>query len=301
MRIFFLFILLLAIPDLQAQLKVDAKVSAPEKVDVGQLFTVTFSLENAKADSLKIPKMKHLKLLAGPVTKHKTNTYIYQGRLVQTISTYLSYKAKADKKGKQEIASASIWHNGKIYKSEPTQIEVEDPEERLAKEKKKYKEQLERIPFATFDELAPEDIFVKYEWENKNVVVDRPNVLLLKLYYKVDVLGCDEIDLPKTGLCACESKAMNADAKYSQAVVNGIAYYTAVVKKYIITPKHMGECMIESTDMMAYIRLQNKNAYLGGTKQVKRRLVVPGLLFNVLSEHEEKESTNKKEKKQLAL
>lgn len=282
--LYLVFCLVSAISFEVAAADVKVTASAPSVVTENQRFQLIFTIHNAQADSFRLPKVKSLSLISGPSKNSSTSTQIVGGRVVSSTSVSLVYIAVAEKKGTITVPAAAIWSKGKKYTTNTVTIKVESQSEQQKKQaeaKKQAEEQRQRMLQAEADEITAEDMFVRTEWESDNVYAENHNNLLIKLYYRVNVAGWDNIVWPTAKNCEVTDAGVARNARYGRAQVNGTLYNTVIIGKKDIVPAKSGKLTFNSGELDVIVNVPNKNDFWGGYHRVAKQLVIPGIVTSV--------------------
>lgn len=265
-----------------ADVKVTA--SAPSVVTENQRFQLIYTIHNAQADSFRLPKIKSFKLISGPSKSSSTSTQIVGGRIVSSTSVSLTYIAVAEKKGTITIPAASIWSNGVKYTTNTVSITVQSQTEQQKKQadaKKKAEEQRQLQLQAEADEITAEDLFIRTEWDADNVYADNHNNLVIKLYYRVNVAGWDNIVWPTSKNCEVTDAGVARNVRYGRAQVNGTLYNTVIIGKKDVVPAKNGKLTFNSGELDVIVTVPNKNDFWGGYHRVVKHMVIPGIVTSV--------------------
>lgn len=260
------------------------KTSIPTEIYVGEYFKIVYSVNNSTIDSFRLPKIKHLKLVSGPSKSSQSNTQIFGGKVLTTSSISLTYVAVIDKKGQITLPSASIWYKGKVYKSNSISIDVLEKSD--AKEKENNSNKGNQLKEATADEISAEDLFVRSEFDNKVLYEGQNHTLTIKLYYRVNVNGWNNLHLSKLKNCDISDIPVKRNQMYGSTYVNGILYNTVILVKKQIKPLTIKTFKIEKGSVDVIVNLPNKNDFWGGYHKVNKSLVIPGLVLDVKSAKE---------------
>ena len=93
-------------------------------VEVGEQFTVTFTL-NAEASNFQPPSFNdYFQVLSGPSRSSSQNMSWINGKTSRSISVSYTYTLIPVKEGKYSIGSASVTANGKTIRSNSIDIDV---------------------------------------------------------------------------------------------------------------------------------------------------------------------------------
>lgn len=274
-RLLLLFVTLFSIASLKAE-GVYVSVTAPTTVLPNQSFQIVFTIHNASPDSFRLNRIDHLKLTLGARSRNSITPQIVGGRIHYSREYSLIYKGVIDKEGVYKLPEAKIWSKGKVFKSHPVKIKCIS--------EKKYDDQKSNLPIieeAGINELSSTDVFIKTEWENKDIYAKTENHLLVKLYYKVNVLGWQNFDYLKDMNAEVVDAGIDNSKKYGKAEVNGVTYNTVVLSRKVVLPHEKGELMAGSGSVEIIGNIPRID-YWGGYRKVKRKLIIPGFVKSVL-------------------
>ena len=104
---------LMSILGIQAQ---EMSVQAPKQVFQGDIFTVTFII-NDQATDFRGPNFKGFSLQSGPNRSSQQSISIINGQMSNSIQTSFSYRLLADVEGTFTVSPATCTANGKKISS----------------------------------------------------------------------------------------------------------------------------------------------------------------------------------------
>lgn len=102
----------------------------PEKVYSDREFTIAFRLEDADGQDFRAPKFKGCRVIEGPRVSRSSQFLMDRGRGRSINYTDFVYVLKADRKKKVRIGSATVRVDGKLQRSAPRDISVENIQKR---------------------------------------------------------------------------------------------------------------------------------------------------------------------------
>ncbi len=146
-------------------------VSSHDTCGVYQNVSIEFIMENMYEADFEPPDFSEMKLVSGPTSQKTIN--IISG--VTTSKTIISYTVLPQKSGVYTVKNAFAVHERDTFKFNALTIEVEN----YMAVSESHKSKQELISSANFSE---QDIFLKLEADKKEVSVNEPVNLILKLY-----------------------------------------------------------------------------------------------------------------------
>jgi hypothetical protein len=264
---------------------VQVTANAPKVVAVGEQFQIEFSLNAEPSDEL-IPSMPDFRALYGPSSSSSTQITMMNGKVQQSVSYTFTYGLQAIKPGKYVIGAAEFTVGGKKYKSNPINIEVVGKSSGTAQSatpsqpNSSNQTQTEQV-------TTDGDIFVRVLVDKKNVVQGDYITATVKIYSKVQA-SLGNIELPKF------EGFFKEDVKIPQFApekeyINGQAYQSGVIAKFILIPQKSGELRIDpmTLDCSVQQRVQNRSRSIfddffgSGIQEVPRKLKSKPVIITV--------------------
>lgn len=142
MKTIFTYLILLFACSSFAQDDVSFKLEVPDTVPKGTAFKVTFILENSEGKSFSAPEWTNFTLVSGPQTS--SNFSMINGVTSRSLS--YTYYIQSEKEGTFTINPASIYVDGKEWKTDWTKVVVKEGYE-LPREENQF-----RNPFGSWGE-----------------------------------------------------------------------------------------------------------------------------------------------------
>ena len=104
--------------------KIQLKVNAPDSIQAGKQYRISFEFNANNGEKLKVPEFKNLQVIGGPYTSTTMSTTITGGKQTSTYSIVYTFVVEAEKKGTATIGEASVLLKDKEYKSKKVKIIV---------------------------------------------------------------------------------------------------------------------------------------------------------------------------------
>jgi len=220
-------------------------------VSVGQQFQITFSINDNGSD-FKPPNFAGFKVLSGP--NQSTQMSIVNGNYSRSLS--ISYILTAVKEGTYTISPATIKTDGNVIKSNSLSIKVL-PETEAQKQQTKDAENREKNMSEQARTIIQKNLFIRLNVNKSSVFLGEPVSVTYKIYINPE--------LQITALSPEKNPVFNGfwaqefefdKLEWSNEVINGANFKTAVVKKVILIPQQTGNLTIESFNWKTTARLK---------------------------------------------
>ncbi len=239
--------------------------SAP-KAGVGQNFQVQFAI-NQKPTALRLGDYTGLKLINGPSVSTSQNISIVNGSYTQENTYTYTYTFQAANTGKFTIAGASATVNDEEYTSNSVSVEIQkDPVQNNNRRKTNNYD-----PWADFynmmgsgnntnnantqpKEITGDDLFVKVFVNKTNLYKGESLIATVKIYAKVDLVGFEDIKLPKFDDFYAEEIETPDRINLVHENYNNQVYNVGLIKKYILYPRVSGDIKIEPCKIDCQVR-----------------------------------------------
>ena len=184
----FLFSLLIFFTADSSFAQVKFYVTAPKSIPENQNFNLTFTLENANGNNLKLPAMNDFSLLGGPSTS--TSMQIINGSVSQSAS--YTYVLRPKQQGTFKIGKGSIEVNGNTIESNELTIEVVAPSSKPQSQQNNPYGQQQNEESQSNDDITKQlrnDIFVKVMLSRSSVYKGEMLSATYKLYFRENLNG----------------------------------------------------------------------------------------------------------------
>jgi hypothetical protein len=187
----------------------------------GNYIEVKFTLKNASGKNFQLPSLDDFEILSGP--SRSVSTTIINGRRSQELSyTYLFTPKRI---GDLVLGSATIEADNQVLKTRPISVKVLKSSEQVASD-------------------GDAEYFVKAEVAQKEVFVGQQVKLQYKLYTRINI---DNINVLKESEYPgfYVSELLKFDSQVKREIINGMQYYTKVLKQVALFPQQAGQLVVE--------------------------------------------------------
>jgi len=225
-------------------------MSAPNAVETGKQFRLTFTL-NEKGTNLQLPSnlSDNFDILMGPSTGQSTRMQTINGKTTTEVTFSYTYILKAKKEGTFEIRPASIEVNGDIYESNSLKIQVvksqsQTPQSGDTGQQKKSVD------------LGGDNLFVKVEMNKKNVYRGEQIISTVRLYVdpNIPVSGFEEVNLPTYEGFYTQDIEIPQQINFNREVYNNRIYQVGVLKKTVLFPQQNGTLTVNPFSMTLLVQ-----------------------------------------------
>lgn len=203
------------------------------QVGVGEVFNLSFILENANERNFKLPNLNNFEIVAGPMQSSSFQSV--NGR--STSSFTVLYQIRALKTGKLVIPSAEVKVQGKIYKTNPVTINVSknpnyNPSSSGGGASKKNINKTGNL-------IADIDV------SRTSVIEGEPIVVKYIVYSRYSNLNFAKLDAPiMDGFWVNEIVKKQLNWESYRKTINGQQYAVAIPKEYVVIPQKTGKLTI---------------------------------------------------------
>jgi len=263
----YIFLLLISVQGLYAQVEFEAKVSKTT-LGLNERLRIDFTM-NGDGDNFTPPSFDGFRVVGGP-SQQVSQSWI-NGR--SSFNKSYSYFLLPTQKGAIIIKQASVEINGQIYKTNPVRINVTNAVE------------LPRDPNNAPQISADDAIHLVAEVSKSNPYLNEPITVVYKLYfsYNIGITNQRELNKPKYNdfwSQNIEIKQLVAD----DATFNGERCRVVVLKKVVLYPQKSGKLEIEPLSMDLDLQLPtNRRDFFGRVQIVEdnKRVSAGSKVINV--------------------
>ena len=245
--ILFNFVFLLSF-SLRAQ-EISVKAEYPSLVNIGEQFTVTWSV-NSGGGEFAAPSFNGFLKLIGPQTSYSSSTQIINGKMSHSTLYSYVYYLQAVKEGKYVIAPAGFTFKNKTYSSDSLFIEVigsSSQQQNITSGGNTGKGDSDV-------ESAGNDIFVNLSLNRKEVYLGEYIAASVKLYTRVNLSGINEIKYPPFNNFLKSDITTPPLTSLKQENVRGTIYGTGVVQQFLLYPQVPGEIEIDPVQISVLVQ-----------------------------------------------
>lgn len=229
---------------------VEFKAEAPEVVELGEQFRLSYSL-NQKGTDLKVPTLEGFDLLMGPRTSQSTSVSNINGKVSRSVSYTYTYVIEGVKEGTFQIPSATVMVDGKLYRSNTLTIQVIKGNSGNSQQSA---QQAARPEAGVV--VNEENLFVKVDVSRKSLYLGESLLATIKIYTKVDLVNFGQSKFPSFSGFLAEEIPTSQRVELVRENYNGKIYNVGVIRKVLLFPQHTGEITIEPFELECIVRQQ---------------------------------------------
>lgn len=267
---FFLIAALLCSFIMQAQ--VTFKASAPQAVEKGQQFRLSYIL-NKEGRDLRLPDLKGFEVLFGPSVSTSFSQSTINGKTTSESSVTYTYILTAEKEGTYTLAPASISVEGSNYKSNSLTIKVLPPDKNSpnrASAGASGSDNREMASSGGSATIKASDAFIRAIISKQNVYEQEGFTVTFRLYTTLNVVDFGKIEFPEFEGFMVEEVNLPGNQQLKMEHYNGRNYFTADLRKTLLFPQRSGKMTIPSgrIEMVFSVPSGRKVSTFFGTQEV---------------------------------
>lgn len=242
---------------------------------LNQNIQLSYTIENAEGQNLKLPNLNDFQVLSGPHTSQSMQWV--NGNMSQSIS--YSYILKPKKEGNFKLGKASINVGGATLESNELTIQVTAASQQQQRRNNNpfgydpFEDPFGGDPFDIFsqpsqqDEPTPsnegyidkqvrENLFLRMTTSKNKVYVGEHLTATLKLYYRLNFGNTQMAKAPRFDGFWSQEVTMDPNQKPRIEKVNGQDFYVIDVQKYDLYPQRTGNLQISGTELSMIVQAQ---------------------------------------------
>lgn len=216
--------------------------ASPSTVTAGEPFEIRFTV-NGQAERFTPPPFDGFRLVSGP--NQSTSMRSVNGKTTMNMS--LGYYLIAEKEGAYTIQPAEVEVNGKTYRSNALSITVQKGSGSTGTGNSTRS--------SGASAANDRQIFIRAIPDKREVFQGQPLVVAYKLYTNVQIAGNMPGKMPVfNGFWSRPLEPANQRTEWSEEVVDGVRYQTAVLQRYILFPEQSGQLQVDPMEMTFVVR-----------------------------------------------
>ncbi len=290
----YLILFALLVPALAlAQVKVTIK--APSQAEVGQRFTVSYTVNTQDVEDFDVGDFNGFDVLFGPSTSRQSSFSIVNGKQSHTSTLTLSYTLSPTKEGTFRLPALTVTSDGKKYTSNTASVQVlpntggsQGSSGGQSSGSSRQPATRQRTQDAG-ESITSKDLFVTVTASKTRVYEQEAVLLSYKLYTLVSIdqasgkmpeldgFHVQEIDLP-------QQKSLKYETH------NGRNYGTVLWSQYVVFPQKTGKLTIPALPFDIEVVQQDRSldpfdAFFGGGSSlvhVQKKVMAPAVNIEVL-------------------
>ncbi|MFV0590182.1 MAG: BatD family protein [Draconibacterium sp.] len=235
-------------------------MSAPNAVENGQQFRLSFTL-NERGDKLQLPPgiTDNFQFLMGPSTSQSTSIQSINGRTTTETTYSYTYIFRSKQEGTFEIRPASIEVKGKVIESNSLTIQVVKAQSQPVQQQQSGGGQTQQGATQNID-LGKDNLFVRVELSKRNVYRGEQIISTVKLYVdpNIPIYNFDEVNLPTYEGFYTQDIEIPQQINFTREVYDNKIYQVGILKKTILFPQQNGSLQIKPFSLSVLVRQRVK-------------------------------------------
>jgi hypothetical protein len=263
------------------------EMSAPNAVEMGQQFRLTFTL-NDRGSNLQLPPglTNNFDVLMGPSTGQSTSIRTINGQTTTEVTYSYTYILRAKSEGEFEIRPATIEADGKVMESNSLKIQVV-PAQSQTQTQQQTPRGGESQGSQSVD-LGGDNLFLRVEMSKQNVFRGEQIIATVKLYAdpNIPISGFDEVNLPTYEGFFTQDIEIPNQINFTREVYNNRIYQVGVLKKTVLFPQQNGTITVNPFSMTLLVQQRVRprsffDDFFSGVQTVRTTLTSSAARINV--------------------
>lgn len=252
-----LLLICLAFYTLAVSAQTTMRVDVPNVVAADEQFSVTFIIEGD--ENPKDFTWSHgddFQLVWGPQQGRSTSVQIINGKRTSSSQFTYTYILMPKKTGEFTIPAATArLKGGRQISSGTASVEVV-ANNASSSASSPGQGGGSRQSGTSVGTISDNDLFMRFTFDRKNVVVGEPVTATLKLYQRVNIAGFEDARFPSfNGFWSQEVEAPT-NIEFQRENVGGNIYYSAVLRKYVLIPQQSGQLTIDPAELVCVVNIR---------------------------------------------
>lgn len=199
------------------------------QVAINEVFTYEI-LSNQGSCQIYQPEFGGLTIVGGPYQSSSSSVMIVNGKRTQNKQIKYTYQLRGTKKGSYTIKPAQMKCGTETHKTEPITVKVSMGNE----------SQTNAAP------TTNKDFYIRISSSKSTVYQGEPFVVSLKMYSKKQPRGIEQMEFGEAnGISKKDLNPNKQNYDTKQEIINGIRYYTVVLKQELCYAHKSGDLSIE--------------------------------------------------------
>ena len=226
-------------------------VQVPSAVALDEQFNLTFVVEGNKPSSFDWQCPSDFQLVWGPQTGTSSSISIVNGKTTKSTQTSYTYVLMPRKEGTFQIPAATAKIGNKTVTSSSPSIKVVKSGAASAASNPTQQNAYS---------VSGEDLFMKMEVSNRNVVLGEPFTAAIKLYQRVNIVGYEDFRVPSFDGFWSQVAAAPSEIQFHRETLGDAIYNVATIRSYTLIPQQSGDLVIDPAELVCVLRVRNRSA-----------------------------------------
>ncbi|WP_372933907.1 BatD family protein [Mariniphaga sediminis] len=233
------------------------EMSAPNAVEMGQQFRLTFTL-NDRGSNLQLPPNlnSNFDILMGPSTGQSTSIRTINGRTTTEVTYSYTYILRSKSEGTFEIRPASIEIDGKVMESNSLKIQVVKAQSQPQQQRQPQSGGSSSNQGSQSVDLGGDNLFLRMEMSKQNVFRGEQIIATVKLYAdpNIPISGFEEVNLPTYEGFFTQDIEIPKQINFTREVYDNRIYQVGILKKTVLFPQQNGTLTVDPFSMTLLVQ-----------------------------------------------
>ena len=230
-------------------------LDAPGVVSMNETFRIVFTA-NGNMTDFQWPGTSDFDVVWGPQKGSMSSTNIVNGKRESSHTETYTYLLQPKAEGKFTIPEATAKVDKKECKTQPFTIEVVKAQQSSSSSSSQGSQSA-----AQTGTVSNNDIFLRLSLSKTNVVKGEPITATLKLYYKTDLSGIEDITFPSFNGFWNKETFTAQTIESNRENVDGQIYNVALLKRYMLIPQQEGRLTIDPAELVCLVRVRSSSSF----------------------------------------
>lgn len=216
-------------------------IDAPSTIVEGERFIFSYVLQGASSNNFDGPDhIPGITILYGPVPTTYNSSVNINGKQSSSSGMMFKYTVRADKAGAYTLPVAKVSANGQTIRSNAKRITILPPDKYGAGTSKQFESTT--VP----DKISSENAFVRASVSKTRIYDQEAFVVTFRVYSTYMMTMVRNVEFPEFEGFITEELYSPTTLQVTSERVNGINYYAADLKRFLLFPQRSGKLTIPS-------------------------------------------------------
>ena len=234
-------------------------LDAPGVVSMNETFRIVFTADGNMSD-FQWPGTSDFDVVWGPQKGSMSSTNIINGKRESSHTETYTYLLQPKAEGKFTIPAATAKVDKKECSTSPFTIEVVKAQQQQSSSSSSSSQQGSSGAVQS-GTVSNDDIFLRPSLSKTNVVKGEPITATLKLYYRSDISGLEDITFPSFNGFWNKETFTAQTIESNRENVDGTIYNVALLKRYMLIPQQEGRLTIDPAEMVCLVRVRTSSGF----------------------------------------
>lgn len=237
-------------------------LDAPSVVSMNETFRIVFTA-NGNMSDFDWPGTGDFDVVWGPQKGSMSSTNIINGKRESSHTETYTYLLQPKAEGKFTLPAATARVDKKDCSTSPFTIEVVKAQQQQQSSSSSSSAQQGGSSGGAIQSgtVSNDDIFLRLSLSKTNVVKGEPITATLKLYYRSDISGLEDINFPLFNGFWSKETFTAQTIESTRENVDGTIYNVALLKRYMLIPQQEGRLTIDPAEMVCQVRVRTSGGF----------------------------------------